>query len=196
MLNDTLPSQIDVRKLVVQGAQINATVPVSSLPRFGDLLFDESGSVEVKLQFYFDDERIRRVDGRALAKVRVACERCLEPMSIVIDTQFELGVVWSEDDSKRLPSDLEPLIVGEELINLSDVVSVELILSFPYISYHDEQDCPQSVGYVCKDPDHDLDDSEAVGERGSSTRDSSTRNSSTRENPFKVLEQLKSGKKS
>jgi len=183
MLNDTLPSQIDVRKLVVQGAHVSAAVPVSSLPRFVDLLSDQSGVVEVDLHFYLDDERIRMVAGHLCAQISVICQRCLDPMSIVIDADVRLGIVWSEDDSKRLPRNLDPLIVGEELVDLSDIVSEELILSFPSICYHDEENCRQSVGYACSDPNHPLEEILVDTNR------------SGKENPFKVLEQLKPGNK-
>lgn len=177
MLHDTLPNQVDVRKLAVNHSLITAEVSVSSLPRYADLLADQTGTVQAKLQFYTDEQHRRRVDGALKAKVNVICQRCLEPMPLLVDTQFTLGIVWSEGDSKRLPDDIEPLIVAEELVDLADIVSEELILCFPHVSFHDSEQCPQPVGYVSRDTDD------------TSAEDASEGNS-TRENPFKVLEQL------
>lgn len=173
-----LPAQIDIRKLVVKGAEIKALEPVSGLPRVRDLLAQDSGSINVEMQFYYNEERFRCVAGHLTGEVFMTCQRCLEPMAVAVDNQFELGIVWSEDDAQRLPSSLDPLIVGEELVDLADIVSEELILSLPFVSYHQEQDCKQVVGFTSGD-------SSALA-----TEDAR----STRENPFQVLENLKLGK--
>lgn len=138
-----LPSQIDIRKLAVKGVEISASTSVSTLPRFVDLLANDSSSIDVDLCFYIDEERFRRVDGRIQGSVEVFCQRCLEPMPLTLDTRFSLGIVWSEDDAERLPSNLDPLIVGEELVDLADIVSEELILCLPFVSYHEPGACRQ-----------------------------------------------------
>lgn len=153
MLTTPLPSEIDIRKLVVKGAEISAQVPISSLPRVAGLLAGGEGSLAVKLQFYKDDDRFRRVDGHISGSVNVTCQRCLDAMPVVVDTQFELAIVWSEDDAERLPKTLDPLIVGEELVDLADIVSDELILSLPFVNYHASEDCKQVVGYSSVDPE-------------------------------------------
>ncbi|WP_101759417.1 DUF177 domain-containing protein [Oceanicoccus sp. KOV_DT_Chl] len=152
MLTTPLPSEIDIRKLVVKGAEISAQAPVSSLPRVADLLADVEGSLQVDLQFYKDEGHFRRVDGQVAGTVNVICQRCMEPMSVAVDTRFELGIVWSEEDAERLPKSLEPLIVGEELVDLADIVSEELILSLPFVNYHPAAECKQTVGYSSVDP--------------------------------------------
>ena len=182
MLTAPLPSQIDIRKLVVKGAEISAKPPISSLPRIADLLADgESGaatSLTVNLQFYIDDERKRRVDGQITGFVNMTCQRCLEPMPVTVDAHFELGIVWSEEDAERLPKSIEPLIVGEELVDLADIVSEELILGLPYVNYHPAAECKQDVGYSSVDPEA----TEAVAKADTENE---------KENPFQVLEKLK-----
>ncbi|MEE8059126.1 MAG: YceD family protein [Pseudomonadales bacterium] len=179
-----LPNQIDIRKLVVKGAEISVQTPISTLPRIVDLLANDDGSIAVNLQFYIDEGRFRRVDGHLMGTVDVICQRCLEPMPVAIDTRFELGIVWSEKDAERLPKSLDPLIVGEELMDLGDVVSEELILCLPYVNYHDSADCQQQVGYSSVDPDAIVDEAITVGQKGAN-----------RDSPFNVLKKLKSNKK-
>jgi len=183
MLNPPLPSQLDVRKLTVKGAEISADAPLSSLPRVVDLLAEEEGTIAVKLSFYRDEQRFRRIDGHLTGSVTVFCQRCLEPMAVEIDTQFELAIVWSEDDAERLPKSLEPLIVGEELVNVADLVSEELLLGLPYVNYHKADECKQVIGYSSTDPlvKQRLAEAEAKGE--------------LKQNPFKALASLKEDKK-
>jgi uncharacterized protein len=145
MSNPPLPSQLDIRKLAVKGVEICAATPVSRLDRFVDLLANDGGSLKVDLHFYIDEERFRRVDGQITGNVDVFCQRCLEPMPLSIDTHFKLGIVWSEEDAERLPKHLEPLIVGEELVDLADIISEELILSLPFVSYHETAECQPLV---------------------------------------------------
>ena len=179
-LRAPLPSQIDVRKLAVKGVEIKAEVPVSRLVRFVDSLASDSSVLAVDLHFYVDEERFRRIDGRVRGTVEVYCQRCLEPMPLELDTEFSLGIVWSEDDARRLPDSLDPLIVGEELTDLADVLSEELILSLPYVSYHAAEDCKQTPNY-------------SVGAE-ESVAQVVVEKVAERENPFKVLEQLKRDK--
>jgi uncharacterized protein len=171
-----LPSQIDIRKLVVKGAEISAQTPISSLPRIEGLLASSAGSIHVSLQFYLDEQHIRRVDGELSGSVVVSCQRCLQPVQVEVDTTFTLGIVWSEEDAERLPNWLDPLIVGEELVNLADIVSDELILGLPSVNYHQPADCKQDVGFSSIDPDAAAFEEAAAEEK---------------ENPFQILEKLK-----
>jgi uncharacterized protein len=175
MLTTPLPSQIDIRKLVTKGVEISVQAPLSSLPRIADLLADVGGSLAVKLQFYSDDQRFRRVDGQLQGSVNMTCQRCMTPMVVDVDSQFNLAVVWSEEDAERLPASLEPLIVGEELVNLADIVSDELILGLPFVSYHSPTDCSQPVGYVSGD----------AGALKKALEEAAA------DNPFQVLEKMK-----
>ena len=175
MPNAPLPSQIDVRKLAVKGAEITAQPPIASLKRFADLLAHDKGALAVNLQFEINEQRIKCIDGHIHGDVQVLCQRCLEPMTLAMDVKFQLGIVWSEEDAERLPESLEPLIVGEDiLVDLGDVVCEELILSLPFVSYHKPEDCQQEVGFISLDPAAPLEEVEQK-----------------RENPFKALEKIK-----
>lgn len=177
MSNAPLPTQLDVRKLAVKGVEISANPPVSSLLRFVDLLVSTEGEIAVNLRFYIDEQRFKCVDGHLNGVVNVNCQRCLEPMAVMLDTRFSLGIVWSEEDAERLPQSLEPLIVGEELLDLSDIVSEELILSLPFVNYHKPEDCQQVVGFASADPEAELETAKEECK-----------------NPFNVLAQLKPDK--
>ena len=176
MSNAPLPSQLDVRKLAVKGVEISAETPVSNLPRIVDLLADRDGSIAVNLRFFIDEQRFKCIEGHIQGGVNMSCQRCLEPLPVQLDIRFQLGIVWSEKDAQRLPASLEPLIVGEELTDLADVVSEELILGLPYVSYHEADQCQQQVDYSTSAEDESESD-EAVEQ--------------AKPNPFDVLASLK-----
>lgn len=176
MHNDPLPSQVDVRKLTIKDVEISNNFSPDALPRFASLLAGNEGLIESKLHFYVDDSRKRRVDGHVKAEVSVPCQRCLEPVTITVESEFKLAVLWTDEQAKQLDKSLEPLIVGEELIDLADIVEEELILSLPIVSYHNRDDCqemPLSFG------DEHIVRSTKVEQK---------------KNPFSVLEKLKPAK--
>lgn len=136
------------------------------------MLANDGGTVAAELRFYTDEDHRKRLDGHLVAQLDVVCQRCLEAMPLQLESDFALGIVWSEDEAKHLSSSLDPYVVGEELVDLADVISEELILNLPYVSYHKVEDCSQQQREFS---DGDI---EAPAEE-------------ERENPFKVLEQLK-----
>ncbi len=172
MLTEPLPSQVDVRKLVVKGAEINAEFPVSRLPGFTSLLANSSGSVNACLRFFIDEQKVQHIDGELKAEIFAICQRCLEPMAMTLESQFQLGIVSDDERAKQLPGNLEPLILRDELLNLADVVEEELLLSLPAVSYHQAEDCSREQGFSTGEFDEVIE--------------------APKENPFKVLASLKS----
>ncbi len=143
MKNDPLPTKIDVRKLAVKDAEINSNFAPGIMPRLMSLLTNDEGLITANLHFYIDTERKRRVDGKVNAKVNMVCQRCLDPVTVEVVSEFALAIIWTDEQAKQLPESLEPLIVGEEPKNLTDIVEEELILTLPIVSYHDEDNCKQ-----------------------------------------------------
>jgi len=182
MSSTPLPRQVDIRKLIAADAEISASEPLQKFVRLSAMLAKDDGSqtgnpgepdnVEVKLHLYIDEAGNRRIDGEVHADVAVLCQRCLRPMRLPIDSAFAVGVVWSDDESSRLPKYLEPYVVGEGLHDVRDLIEDELILCVPYASYHDDENCAGDY----RPPVDDEPIEAAAAEKP---------------NPFKVLEQLK-----
>ncbi|WP_372861485.1 YceD family protein [Spongiibacter sp.] len=141
MQRQPLPKQLDARKLCVSAAEISAIVSVSELPRFASGLASDVGEVLADIQLYRDEQGFYRIDGKASAAVNVSCERCLQPMPIEVVAEFALAIVWTEEQAKALPKSLDPVILGEELLELDELLQDELIVSTPFVNYHDKSDC-------------------------------------------------------
>lgn len=102
----------------------------------------------------------------------MTCQRCLEPVEVAVEADFNLGVAASEEAAKQLPRSYDPLIIEGEEIELLSVVEEELILSLPFDAYHDDCSINTSFG-----------EAEAVAE------------DNEKPNPFSVLAQLKADNK-
>ena len=189
MQSTPLPKQVDVRKFVAADLSIDAREPLANFARLAEMLESTDGDVEVHLHFYVEQQGPKRIDGKVRTTLMVQCQRCLKPLALPVDSQFQAAVVWSDEEAGRVRKDLEPYIVGEEPQDIRDLIEDELIISVPYASYHEEGTCV-AEGY--ERPAED----EAIGlVESEPALDKSIAGDKTRENPFKVLEQLKGSPK-
>ncbi|AOS98033.1 hypothetical protein AUP74_02636 [Microbulbifer aggregans] len=167
---DTIPKIVDARKLVQREQVLSGTVPASALDRLLAAVESVDGDVRAELTFGRDLNRHMAVEGKVSCNVQLLCQRCLQPMPESVEAGVHWGIVWSEEQGKSLPKDLDPVIQDGDELNLYQVLEDEILLNLPMVAYHDEE-C------VARDKFQFADKSEEQGEQ--------------RENPFKVLEQLK-----
>ncbi|WP_159268395.1 YceD family protein [Zhongshania aliphaticivorans] len=139
MQRQPLPKFVDARKFVVSGMEIHAYRQVAGLDRFVAGLANDSGSVDIDLRFFRDEQGFKCIQGKAVAQVEVICQRCLNPMPTCIEAEFNLAIVWTDEQAKALPKSLDPLILEEESLVLADLLQEELIINTPFVSYHDEE---------------------------------------------------------
>ncbi len=168
-----LPRQADPRKFAQQGVTLEGFVPTSELPRILDATESKEGEIQVKLEFKISEEGKRVVTGHAHAEIILICQRCLEPVTVPVESNISLGIVWDEEAAEKLPPHFEPWITGEGMADLYDMIEEELLLSLPAVAYHPEP-CIDSKLYSSGKP------VDVKKEK----------------NPFQVLEQLKSSPKS
>ena len=176
MFTEPLPHSLDVRKAAARGVSVSGVLKPLDLPRFRELLAEDSGSLQATLAFSRDEENRYLIAVSVAAEVSVTCQRCLEPIPLHLQTDNLLAVVWDDADARQLPRSLEPLIVEEGPCNLWELVEDELILGLPAFSYHEAQDCNKILAGISAPPQED-------GEDGG------------KPNPFNVLAQLKPGNK-
>lgn len=166
------PRHGDPRKFAQQGVSLEGFVAVSDLPRLVEALEVADGEIAVKLQFAINEEGKRAVTGSAIGKLALKCQRCLEPAYQDVESNISLAIVWDEDAAKSLPAYLDPWIVGEGAADFYEMIEEEVLLSLPIVAYHDE---------LCVDRN--------LFSSGKPVEVKET------QNPFKVLEQLKSSPK-
>lgn len=171
--NKVLPRQGDPRKFAQHGVSLEGVIPVSELPRILDATEDSGSEVQVKLEFTISEERKKVVIGSANADLALVCQRCLEQVTVPVESNISLAIVWDEEAARALPERFDPWITGEGMADLYEMIEEELLLSLPAVAYHEEP-CLDSKLYSSGKP------VEVKREK----------------NPFQVLEQLKSSPKS
>lgn len=174
MSNGPLPNKVDPRKLAERDVRITGEADLNGMPNLCQSLIGTEGVVNVDLHFSVTTEgqRIRTITGSASGHVYMTCQRCLDPVEVAVEADFNLGLMASEEAAQQLPRTYDPLIIGDEEIELLSVVEEELILSLPHDAYHD--DCSIKTSY---------------GDAGTVAEDND------KPNPFSVLAQLKASNK-
>ena len=166
--NHILPRIIDPRRFCQQGVVLRGVVATDALTRLA-----ENGvtvdSVYAELTFSVDEQRERIVTGTLAVNVQVQCQRCLEPMPLALDCAVSVAIVWDEESSRALAESYDPWIVASEDADLYALVEEEILLGLPFVSYHD---------FPCGERQAESEPEEQSG--------------SKKQNPFQVLQQLKS----
>jgi len=165
-----LPKIVDARKLVQREQQLAGILPHAGLERLEGAVESIDGDIRAELAFGRDLQGHLTVGGKLDCSVYLQCQRCLQPVPEQVEAEFHWGIVWSEEQGKALPKDLDPVIQEGDELNLYQVLEDEILLNLPMVAYHDKE-C------VARDRFH------SGGEAGGADEQ--------RENPFKVLEQLK-----
>ena len=167
------PVRVDPLKSVEQQAEFSGSIAVSKLERLQDFLQDNSGEAQIEIQFGHDEQGIALLRGQCQAQVRMTCQRCMNPVEVELSTDFELGIVFSDEQAKHLPKQYEPIIAEADVLELLPVIEDELILSLPMYAYHTECDDNELVQEKVEEQPVEPVEKEAL------------------DNPFSVLEQLK-----
>ena len=141
-MSPDLPLTIEPKRLARKGETIAGQYAIHDMQRLGGLLHDQSGQIIFRLEFTHDtDQKISYIMGSIQANLNIICQRCLGSMELLIDNRVYLGVIFDQADAYQLPDECEPLITGEESINLSSLIEDEVILALPIAAMHKDNEC-------------------------------------------------------
>jgi len=175
MSKSELPDHLDAYKLAEQKVSLSGQVSPARLTRLGDAVLRIDDSIEAQLDFFQDEEYRRIVAGQVSGSVELECQRCLQPMTQQLDSQFRLAIVYNDEMAKALPADDEPLmLLPDESLDPAVILEEELLLCLPLQAMHDETECRIQTEFA-----------PAEEERASAEPEPA------RDNPFQVLASLK-----
>ena len=136
-----LPTQIDPRKLALQGITLEGTVNVEDLPRLASSVTAICGPLWASVQFKLDESRAKVATGNLKVLVETVCQRCLDPLEMELQADFAVQVIWSEEHENRVAKNYEPWLVVDKMANLSELLEDEILLELPLVNYHAEGAC-------------------------------------------------------
>ena len=142
LMSVNVPEMLDVWRMMAAKRSFEGRVPLSSLERVRDLLFDTEGEVVFALQF--DSDPLLKV---SFAELRIdtglplECQRSLQRFVLPVHVVQRLGLIRDEADEAALPPDYEALLVPESgMLRLLDLVEDELVLAVPAVPINPESD--------------------------------------------------------
>lgn len=134
-----LPEQLDFVQAARKASKINGYWPISRLERLAAIVLDDQANIEAELEFDVQD-RLRTVSGHVKATLIVTCQRCMQPMTLDLDTHFKLALVSDESRAGLLPEEFEPLMLDEDnRVNIPVMLEDELLLAVPLVALHDTE---------------------------------------------------------
>jgi uncharacterized protein len=178
-MSQRLPEFIEPYRLAETRRILTGEIPIARMKRLGPLLLNDDGEAHVNLVFDVDEIGQANVTGDVKASVTMQCQRCMERMVVEVNAKVSLAFVNTEKQAQDLPSYYEPLIVEDET-SLSDLVEDEIILALPVVPLHEPEQC------IIQD--------QHIGQAQSTVTDSDSGNTEQRENPFAILEKLRTKK--
>lgn len=136
-----LPEVVDFLKQVDKNSCFEGNWPLVRLERLTQVINNNAGEISASVRFG-KRAGIRCLDGSVSAQLELECQRCLRPLTKLIQSDFHFGLVTSEEEIAGLPDELEPFLVDAAEQSLIDLIEDELLLSLPIVAMHDE-DCSE-----------------------------------------------------
>jgi len=173
-----LPATIDPIQLAERGAHLTGTLPLKGMPRLLQAALAGSDDVFVDLAFERGEgENVLLMHGRLHARLRVTCQRCLEPMDLELETTPWL-ILMRPDERRVLQEENEPdTLLVDKPLPLSDLAEEELLLALPMVPMHELSRCAARNYVTARGQPREV-----------------TQNEKDKPNPFSVLHKLKTTK--
>lgn len=145
-MSDTpLPAYVDERKIFTQQGVVEGVVDLARLPVTRSAVRDCADGVQVKLRFGLDANGRQVIAGQVQAEVTMECQRCLEPMALLLEDEFQLAVVADEAAIAGLDRQYDPWLCHDHRIELGPLVDEQLALCMPIVALHADDACVQAA---------------------------------------------------
>lgn len=119
---------------------------LTRMARLQAMVEHAQGTVKLHVRGTVDEAGRSLLRGHVNALISMQCQRCMQPVPVLIDTDFLLAVVDSESEVGLLPDDYEPLLLETEDIALAELIEDELLLSLPIVARHELNECATDAG--------------------------------------------------
>ena len=137
LMSGALPPSLDLVRAARQTYGLQGRLPVKSLPRLAAALASAAGEVQVDLEAGLDPARRVVVTGHIEAELELQCQRCLEPVRLMVHAEPHLAWVKTDEQLAALPDEYEPLLSADGRVALTELVADELLLALPLVPRHE-----------------------------------------------------------
>jgi len=169
-----LPASIDLIRLADQGDHLSGIIPLNRMTRLLTGCRSDEGVVTVDLSFHYDGQRdMRTIIGAVETEISLNCERCLEPMTLLLRSEVNLLVLLPGQESL---AETDDALIADGPVSLAELVENELLLALPMMPMHPMDQCSATNQVV---------------EAGSGSSTAEPEQGDNKESPFAELAKLK-----
>jgi uncharacterized protein len=131
-----VPEVLDAWRMVAARRGFAGRLPLASMHRLREVLFDDHGEVAYSLEFDSDALRVPYVELRIDAQLPLQCQRSLQRFLLPVSVVQRLGLLRASGDMDEaaLPEGYEALELPEDgVLRPAELVEDELILAVPVV---------------------------------------------------------------
>lgn len=126
---------------------VSGSVPVASLKRLEDVLFDGAGRVSYEVRGACDERNRPRLELRIEGRLHLQCQRCLGLLIYPVDVTTTLLLVprgAKADEEMDDPESHDAIEASAEL-DVAGLIEDEVLLSLPLAPRHPEGTCASRI---------------------------------------------------
>jgi uncharacterized protein len=134
---------VDSVQFARTNGELSGSATMSDLKRLALVVLAQEDGLQVRLVGFQDDEARPCLRLRVNGAIRLACQRCLEPLSLEFSSDRSFILVEREDDMTELADEddaIESLMADGEL-DVLVLVEDEILLQIPIAPAHDPGKC-------------------------------------------------------
>lgn len=124
----SIPQRVSASNALERGERFAGDLDSGMLPRLGELA---PASMRADLSLRVDAARRNWLEGRIVGRLRLTCQKCMEPFSWKLDTSLAVVLAASEDEEASLMADCDPVLVSDDRLMLYEIVEDEVLLALP-----------------------------------------------------------------
>jgi uncharacterized protein len=123
------------------GSTLERQFSVAELPRLHEAGAQDGSRIDARLRFSLFDGR-PAIDGNLRGAVQLACQRCMQPVSIPIEERFQVLLVQQE--SAEEPGGYEPVIADAAHFDVRWMIEEQALLALPLVPMHPAGECEEA----------------------------------------------------
>ncbi len=136
-----LPSSVEFKTEATQQSVMRGCLGLNGLRKLRSDIQSDVVTAELELAFGIDEGGWSFVKGQLKTELELVCQSCLEGLSHVINSQFQLAVVAEPTQMDTLPDNYEPLELQDGLIDMAQIIKEEILLNLPFAVKHEQAAC-------------------------------------------------------
>lgn len=131
------------------GAQSASTLErsyaVADMPRLLEAGAGESTAFKVTFRFFRLDAHVA-IDGTLNGVAKLTCQRCLQPVDVPLEDEFNLVIVKDEAAEQTEFTGYEPIAADPARLDLRALAEDQALLALPLVPRHESESCIDARG--------------------------------------------------